>query len=242
MAKESNKKYFIPILIALILVLVLIASAFSDSNFLAKLANPYVNTLILTVATVLIVIELFLPTYGIAGIVGILLYGIYFASNIQAGYSDWMSVIVFLLGMLLIGFESVIPGFGVIGVSGIILVVIGVILGRGNPVQAIISLSIAAISGFGSVFILIKTGFNSKLFDKIILRDKQTDEKGFVSSNDYSHLLGKTGIAITNLRPAGFVEIDGQKIDSVSEGPMIDSGEKIEVVSVEGFSVKVRRL
>lgn len=242
MTKEKGNNFFIPIVIALILVLVLIASAFSDSVFLAKLANPYLNILILTIATVLIIIELFLPTYGIAGLIGILLFGVYFASNIQAGYSNWMSVLVFLLGMLLIGFESVIPGFGIIGISGIILVVMGIVLGRGNPAQAVISLSVAAIAGFGSVFILIKTGFNSKLFDKIILRDKQTDERGFVSGDDYSHLLGKTGVALTNLRPAGFVEIDGQKIDSLSEGSMINSGEKIEVVSVEGFSVKVRRI
>jgi membrane-bound serine protease (ClpP class) len=48
------------------------------------------------------------------------------------------------------------------------------------------------------------------------------------------------GIAQTNLRPSGTAMINGQRVDVVTEGPMIEQGAAIKVVAVEGMRVVVR--
>jgi membrane-bound serine protease (ClpP class) len=55
-------------------------------------------------------------------------------------------------------------------------------------------------------------------------------------------LRGATGVAISALRPGGVAEIDGERVDVVSQGDYITAGEPIEVVADEGYRRVVRRL
>lgn len=53
-------------------------------------------------------------------------------------------------------------------------------------------------------------------------------------------LVGKRGIAKTNLLPSGQVIVENEKIDAISTGMPIDSGDEIVVTSVHGGRVQVR--
>jgi membrane-bound serine protease (ClpP class) len=53
--------------------------------------------------------------------------------------------------------------------------------------------------------------------------------------------LGKSGASLTPLRPAGIADIDGRRVDVVSEGEFIDSGVPITVIRVDGNRIVVRR-
>ena len=53
--------------------------------------------------------------------------------------------------------------------------------------------------------------------------------------------LNKTGVALSPLRPAGFARIDGQRVDVVTRGEMLDSKCPVQVVEVEGNRVVVSR-
>ena len=55
-------------------------------------------------------------------------------------------------------------------------------------------------------------------------------------------LLDKEGVAITDLRPSGIIEIDGTRIDALSEGNYIDRGAQVKIYKVEGSKIFVRRL
>jgi len=52
--------------------------------------------------------------------------------------------------------------------------------------------------------------------------------------------VGLRGTALTPLRPAGIALLEGRRIDVVSEGAFVDSGESVEVVSQAGHRVVVR--
>lgn len=52
-------------------------------------------------------------------------------------------------------------------------------------------------------------------------------------------LLGKSGVSITPLRPAGKALIEDRRIDVLTRGEMVDPGAPIEVVRVEGNRVFV---
>jgi len=54
-------------------------------------------------------------------------------------------------------------------------------------------------------------------------------------------LLGRTGHALTVLRPAGVADIDGLRIDVITEGDFLDAGTPIIVSHVEGVRVVVEK-
>jgi membrane-bound serine protease (ClpP class) len=54
-------------------------------------------------------------------------------------------------------------------------------------------------------------------------------------------LVGREGVAITPLRPAGTARIDGKRVDVVAESELIDPGADVVVIATEGARVVVRR-
>lgn len=76
-----------------------------------------------------------------------------------------------------------------------------------------------------------------------LIQLKKGEEKGFylartqeghsASSFDLS-LIGKTGIAFSNLRPSGYVLIENQRIQAISSSGFIVQGSEVIVTSGEG--------
>jgi membrane-bound serine protease (ClpP class) len=53
--------------------------------------------------------------------------------------------------------------------------------------------------------------------------------------------LGREGIALSPLRPAGVVDIEGERVDVVSDGEFVAAGERVRVTRVDGNRIVVRR-
>jgi membrane-bound serine protease (ClpP class) len=61
------------------------------------------------------------------------------------------------------------------------------------------------------------------------------------ANDDVPSLIGMTGVALGGLRPSGFADISGQRVDVVTGGDYIRAGERIEVIADEGYRRVVRR-
>lgn len=217
-----------------------------DESLQIKLAkyisNPYLSSLLLTIAFVGFVVELFAPGFGLGGTISIMAFGLYFGGNILAGNSNWTSLALFILGIILLIIEMIIPGFGLPGISGILFVIIGVVLAMDSVLNAIFSISIAIIITALIAIILVKRGFESKLFKSIILTNDTTKEGGYVSFEVSEDLVAKRGIAVSELRPSGFVEVDGKRLDVLSDEGYIPKGTEVEISRIEGSKIYVRRV
>jgi membrane-bound serine protease (ClpP class) len=55
-----------------------------------------------------------------------------------------------------------------------------------------------------------------------------------------STLIGSEGVADSQLRPVGFVKIDGRRMDAIAEGDLIHPGQRIRVVEAYDNQLKVR--
>ena len=88
----------------------------------------------------------------------------------------------------------------------------------------------------------IKRMGRTKVLNELVLFDKSTKDKGFVSAENREYLTGKRGKVTGECRPAGTVMIDNKYIDAVSEGAYIKNGEIVEVISVNGNRVVVRKV
>lgn len=210
---------------------------------LAKIiANPYISSLLLSLGFIGMAIEILTPGFGLGGTLSLIGFGLYFGGNILAGNSEWISLALFVLGLILLVIEVIAPGFGLPGISGILFVALGVVLAVDSLPVAMISLSVAIIITTIVTIILVKMGHRSKLFNRVVLSNKHEGKRGYLSTDSNDQYMDRLGITLTSLRPSGFIEIDGLKLDALSDGDLISAGQEIRVVRVEGSKIFVRRV
>ena len=153
-----------------------------------------------------------------------------------------LTVLLLVIGFGLVLLEMHIPGFGVPGVAGAIFLILAVVLTARNFAQALVmALGILAILGI-MLGVVLTCFTKGKLFKPLILSEEQKKEHGYISSSDLDYLLGKKGVALTDLRPSGSVDIDGVKFDVVSDGEYITSGAKVEIFKVSGVKLLVKKV
>jgi membrane-bound serine protease (ClpP class) len=104
--------------------------------------------------------------------------------------------------------------------------------------QVAISILLAMAGAFAFVRVLPSLPFGNRL----VLETDITADRGYVSSPESDRRwLGRTGTAISPLRPAGIAEFDGTRVDVVSDGDFVDAGSTIEATRVDGNRIVVRR-
>ena len=159
---------------------------------------------------------------------------------------SWLPIFLIGLGILLLFVEIILlPGFGAAGVPGILLIGLGVGL-----VWLSSGWETALMYAGGVVIVTIPIAIlglwlapRTKFGKSFILEAAEKSADGFQApSQNLVNLVGKTGQAITPLRPAGAALIDGQRVDVVTGGEFIETDAEVEVIVVEGNRVVVRRL
>ncbi len=204
------------------------------------LSNPSIKSLLITVIFLSVLAEIKTAGLGIAAVIGMIAALLLFSSQWLVGVISWLEILLFIGGVVLIGMELAAPGLSVFGISGIISIFASLFLTLGANAQAVNLLAISLVLGVGIFLLIMKWLPTSKLWMKLVLKDSENTEAGFVSTKKFDHYIGLEGIVITKLRPAGVVEIAGEKIDVVSEGQYILPGTRVKVVTVSGNRIVVR--
>ena len=65
-------------------------------------------------------------------------------------------------------------------------------------------------------------------------------EAGFLSAPSASDLVGQIGEALTDLRPAGKIIIDGERHEATSEREFVARGARVRVIGKDGPALVVR--
>ncbi len=205
--------------------------------------NPVVTVLLLSVGLVALVGEALVPGFGLSGTLGVLSLGIFFSAYLWQGYAGLGLLALFLAGILLIVIEVFfIPGFGITGAGGLAAMLTSLYFffpERALALRIIVAVLVLSVLG---VFLLIKIFGASGLWKKISLESSETVEEGYVSRAEKKELQGEVGRALTPLRPSGIAELEGRRVDVVTEGDFIEKGAEIEVLSSKGSRVVVREL
>lgn len=218
---------------------------------LGFLASAAVRAILITLILGGIYFEMHTPGLGVAGGVALVAAALYFLPLIVTGTMAAWVVILFILGIVLLAFEIfVIPGFGICGISGIASIIVSLLgamlysftgnFDTGLLGRASIVLGSAIVLTIGLAW-LITSRFAPKGLRRITsLTHEQKTEMGYIGVDTApAALTGHTGVAVTALRPAGKVEIDGCIYDASSTGEFIDAGARIRVVRYETSSIFV---
>jgi membrane-bound ClpP family serine protease len=149
-------------------------------------------------------------------------------------------MLCFGFGFFLVIVEMFHPGFGVPGIFGGILLIAGVALTATSVIEVLIML-VFIISVLGVMLtIVLRSATKGRLSKRLILRETQKKEAGYIGTEDLKYFVGQKGVTITILRPAGTADFNGIKLDVVSEGEFISKDRKVEIIKVEGRRIVVR--
>ena len=153
-----------------------------------------------------------------------------------------LGMVLIIVAFVFIGIECVIPGFGVPGIVGIGCFVVGVALSASTIGEAIKLIAILLVLLAIFVFIVLTLLSKGIIKSPIALQEKLDKESGCISTEDLKYLVGRTGVAMTDLRPAGKISVDDLLIDVVSDGSYLEKGTKVQIFKVSNSSLMVRSI
>jgi membrane-bound serine protease (ClpP class) len=216
------------------------------------LTNPLVAPFLLSLGFLGLIIEIKTPTFGLAGIAGATALALFFGGHYLVGLAGWEELILLSAGIVLLAIEIfVVPGFGVFGVLGIGGILASIYLSMIGSMSTLVDYTNAAMVLSASMLIVLVTGWailrtlpkNMRLYRSGILLGEVTGrDTGYLSASVRGELVGRTGLAVTDLRPAGVGRFEGERIDIVAEEGWITAGTPIEIVRAEGYRHVVRAM
>lgn len=149
------------------------------------------------------------------------------------------ALILLILGLLFIFLEFYLPG-AILGSIGGILLVISVVI------FAMEATPVATVLYFFAVVVLLFLLIRYTL--RKIPRTKpeysiysNKDQEGYRASKYDMSVIGKIGVVIADLKPGGYILVDGKKHQAISQSGYIARGEKVLILAGQEESLIVRQ-
>jgi membrane-bound serine protease (ClpP class) len=220
-------------------------------NLVRFLTHPVVSSLLISMAMLGILIEIRTPGFGVPGALGVASLGLFFWGHWLVQLAGWEELLLAVAGVVLLVLEVlVIPGFGAAGILGIVAIAASLVLslvGPGDTLTFIVEAAGRVV--FSLLFALLASLILLRFLPRLPFGRRLILARGLASAQGYAsapesdaRLLGRKGRASSPLHPAGIAEIDGRRVDVVSEGELIDAGHFIEVTRVDGNRIVVRQI
>ena len=147
-----------------------------------------------------------------------------------------LALIALTVGYVLLVIEMCIPGFGVPGITGASLAVVGLIIMHPTPLQALTLVVVYVLLLMIALVICLRWITQGRLSNsRLVLREVSAHPE----AGSLEQYVGRTGAAHTPLRPAGIADLNGVRLNVVTEGDFIERGTPVRVVRVSGNRVVV---
>jgi membrane-bound serine protease (ClpP class) len=212
-----------------------------------------ISPLLLIIGIAGIYIEFKTPGFGLPGIIGIAAFALYFFGGYIAGLSGLEWIAVFLLGLALVALELfVFPGTMALGLSGAVLMLVALVMATvdvypGMPAipsfqkseLPLRDLFIAFVGGGVAVVLLSRWLPKTSVYGKLVSKTAS----GMVTVTELGQKqesrIGRTGVAVSPLRPGGKAQFGDEVLDVISQGEMIDSGRRVRIIGHSGTEAVV---
>ena len=177
--------------------------------------------------------------------------GLNFWNELEIAFGEIgiLPAILLILGTILIIVEIFQPGFGFFGITGIILVALGIAIRlftsrNGNLlIQFFVMVFTVSVVVGGALIIMLHSIKKGRLSRTSLVQKSTAVPSGMTQgTEDFTSLMGKSGVASSVLRPSGNATIDGKLYSVVAQSALIESGKPIQVVDVEGVRITVVEL
>ena len=220
-----------------------------SENLVRFLTNPVVASLLTTFGFLGILFELQSPGWGIPGTFGAVCLTLSLSASVIVKLATKSDLLIVLVGLGLLMVEAfLIPGFGVAGLAGIVVILWGLymLLLPDVPVSqevydaAMTGLTIGLIGAIFALILLFRLMTKTKFWVKLTSPGVESQDEGYSTSIGLEDMVGKSGLATSDLRPSGWALFGERKIFVVTEGEFVDKDQSIKILSVDGNRVVVR--
>jgi membrane-bound serine protease (ClpP class) len=198
------------------------------SEFLSIITNPTLAYILLMIGIYGLILEGYNPGALVPGVIGgiCLLLALYAFQILPVNYAG---LALMLLGFALITVELFVPSFGILGVGGVAAVVFGSIILMDTDVPGMaVNPGLIAAMGLAS----------SLAFFAVIYLAARSHRNPRVSGTE--SLIGREAESIADFAGGhGRVHIEGEDWTASSEEP-VGRDDRVEIVAVEGLTLKVR--
>jgi len=151
-----------------------------------------------------------------------------------------LPLMLWALGLLLILIEFYLPG-AVMGIAGGILIIVSIILFASQSGSALwVTLYVIAVAV--SLGVLIKFALwriRTARPNRSIYSNKH--QEGFVASGFDKSTIGKSGVVLSDLKPGGYILIEGKQHQAISLTGYITKGTEVIVIGGEAESLIVKQ-
>lgn len=145
-----------------------------------------------------------------------------------------LPILLVLFGLgLIIAEVYLIPGLNIVGIVGFLVVVfaIGLTFNEQGLTGGVVMTAGTLVLSGGMFYLM----WHSGAWERFVLATSlRADETGVQRESEArARYLGRTGTAITPLRPTGIVDIGGERIEVATEGEFIAAGSVVRVVAMD---------
>jgi len=153
------------------------------------------------------------------------------------------AILLLVAALACVAAELFLPSHGVLAICAAILALLSIIFAyRVYPALGILIAVAVVICTPIVFFYAIKLYPQTPMGKRVMLKSPSANIKDPFAeeSQRLAQLVGQRAVAATMLRPAGTIEVDGQRIDAVSEAEVIAAGTAVEILRVSGLKVIVK--
>jgi len=202
----------------------------------------WVGFVIVGLGTMFLLGEILVNMRGVFALLGISFIVLYFYMYLTDPSTFVIMLIIYFIGLLLIIIDGKLLNDGTLATLGLAGMVLSVVIAAPNFYAGLYSV-IGVILGAAVSFSFLKVFKRRNMWNKIMLKDRLTQEAGYSSLNEeYEQLVGKKGITLTDLRPVGTINIDEKDYSAISNAQWIKKGTNVQVTQVDGTRILVKEL
>jgi membrane-bound ClpP family serine protease len=153
-----------------------------------------------------------------------------------------VAYLLIALGLALLVAELFLPSGGVLFLACSVCILVGVAMAfvYGDTATGMVTLL--------GVFVLVPAVATLMLYvwprtpmgRRLILPDQDATVANMPVNLELENLRGRYGRALSDLRPAGVVDFEGRRVDTITEGMMVAAGSWVRCVDVRAGKVVVR--
>jgi membrane-bound serine protease (ClpP class) len=202
----------------------------APERLMHALANPTLALILLNLGVLGIVFELQNPTGFLAGIAGVifLLLGLFALGMLPV---NWVGVALVFFGLLLLVTELFVTSWGVLGAGGVLALVIGSVMMFQGPLPGLApvwpAVLVVAVVSAAVLALGVSVGLKAQRRRPATGREE---------------LVGRVGVARSDLAPSGMVFLEGELWTAESVGEeSVRTGDRVAVDRVDGLRLVVRK-
>lgn len=152
------------------------------------------------------------------------------------------------LALVLLAIDLFVPSGGILSMTAVVVAIAGVVCmwqvgeiwGAGSTLAVVV---LGPVIGYYGIKLYRHTPMGRKL---IGAPTEEEVEKARLSELEerkaVQALVGLEGVALTDLKPVGVIQLEGKRYDALSENFLIRKGSRVRVISADFTQIKVRAI